>query len=222
MHCGIISDGNRKYAEKKNIFSKFRGHLTGKRALKKLLLYWAEKEEPKYLTVYAFSLYNLENRSKMEKKFIFKLMEKGSKQLLETKKIFENKIKVLFLGDKEKCPESTRKAMEKVEEKTEKHSGKTLSLCVCYDGQQEIVDAFNKIDGKATKEKIKNKLHTKDLPPLDLMIRTGGEKRISGFLLWDISYSEMIFRRELWPEYTPEMFEEDLKEFENRKRRFGK
>ncbi len=226
MHVAIIMDGNRKYAEKKGLFPKIKGHIEGKKSLERLLKHWVKMEEPKYLTLYTFSLYNLKNRSSIEKKLIFKLLEMGFKQLLKRKDIYQNKIRIYFIGKKEKCPKSLQNLMSKIEEKTKYHKNKFLTFAICYDGQEEILKAFNKMIKEKVKkvdEKIiKKYLYTKELPPVDLMIRTGDEKRFSGFLLWDISYAELIFRKQTWPEYTPKMFENDLKEFKRRKRRFGK
>ena len=226
MHIGIILDGNRKYAREKKLFPAYKGHIKGKEALENLLYYWVKQKEPKHLTLYAFSLYNLENRSKIEKTFIFHLLEKGFKKILETEEVFKNKIKILFLGKKEKCSKKLQKLMKEIEEKTKNHDKKTLSFCVCYDGQEELVEALKKIKDKKikniTKETIKNNIYSNELPSVDLVIRTGGEKRISGFLLWDLSYSEIIFKKKRWPEYTINDFKKDIKEYKNRKRRFGK
>ena len=224
MHVGIIMDGNRKYADKKKLFPRFKGHLQGKKNLEKFLLDWTKSKEPKYLTLYTFSLYNLK-RNIIEKKFIFHLLEKGFKELLDTKEIFENKIKVSFVGKKEKCPIKLRKLMEKIEKQTEKHNNKFLNFCICYDGHEEIANAFNEMIGKIKKtdeKTIKKYLYTKNLPPADLIIRTGGEKRLSGFMLWDVSYAEIVFKEETWPEYSYKIFKQDLKEFRKRKRRFGR
>lgn len=226
MHVGMIMDGNRKYAEKKKLFPKFKGHIEGKKSLERLLEYWIKLKEPKYLTLYTFSLFNLKNRSFIEKKLLFKLLKIGFKQLLKRKDIYQNKIRIYFIGKKRECPKYLQNLMNQIEQKTKQHKNKFLTFAICYDGQEEILQAFNKMIKEKIKginEKIiKKYLYTKELPPLDLLIRTGGEKRISGFLLWDISYAELIFRKQTWPEYTPKMFENDLREFKRRKRRFGK
>jgi tritrans,polycis-undecaprenyl-diphosphate synthase [geranylgeranyl-diphosphate specific] len=226
MHTAIILDGNRRYAEKKKLFPRFLGHKEGEKTLKRLLLYWFKMKGPKHLSLYVFSLYNLKNRNPIEKHFIFKLFEKGFEELLLTKEIHKQKIHVSFIGKKEACPKSFRELMEKIEDKTKDYKNKFLNFCVCYDGQEEITNAFNNMlknnIKKADEKTIKKCLYTREIPVVDLVIRTGGEKRLSGFLLWDTSYAEMIFKEETWPEYTPDMFEEDLEEFRRRKRRFGK
>jgi len=226
MHVGIVMDGNRRYAKKRGIAPNFRGHLYGKKSLERFLKYWIKMEEPKYISLFAFSLYNLKNRNFVERAFLFKLIEGGFRELLETEEIFDDKIRISFLGNRRNCPKSLKGLMKKIENATKSHNGKFLNFCVCYDGQEEIVNSFNSMmkNGmtKADDAVIKKYLYTKNLPPVDLMIRTGGEKRISGFLLWDISYAELIFREKTWPEYTPKMFENDLKEFGKRKRKFGK
>ena len=226
MHISIIMDGNRRYAEKKNLFPKFMGHVAGKKALEKLLLNWIKMKEPKYLTLFAFSVFNLKKRNPIEKAFIFKLLEHGFRELLSTKEIFTEKIRISFIGRKQDCPKSLAKLMEQIEDKTKKHSKKFLNFCICYDGQEEIANAFNTMLSKklkkADEKTIKKNLYTRNLPPVDLLVRTGGEKRLSGFLLWDASYAEIIFRDENWPEYNIALLKQDMTEFKNRKRRFGK
>lgn len=226
MHLAIIMDGNRTYAKKKKLFPNFMGHFAGKKNLEKLLLEWAKMKEPKHLTLYAFSLYNLKKRNPIERAFIFKLLEQGFKELLDTKEIFTKKIRVSFIGKKQDCPRNMISVMEKVEAATKNHNKKFLNFCICYDGQEEISNAFNQMAvdkiKKADEKTIKKYLYTKNIPSVDLLVRTGGEKRLSGFLLWDISYAEIIFRNETWPEYSIELLQEDIKEFKHRKRRFGK
>ncbi len=226
MHIGLILDGNRKYAKKKKLFPAYKGHVEGKKALEKIMFYWAKQKEPKYLTLYVFSLYNLKKRNKIERFFILNLIKREFKKILKVKEISEEEIKIVFLGNREICPKSLRNLMDEIENKTKKHRKKTLAVCVCYDGQEELVEAFKKIKDKKikniTKETIKNNIYSNELPPIDLVVRTGGEKRLSGFMLWDASYSELIFKKKTWPEYTIKDFKEDIKEFKNRKRRFGK
>ena len=114
-------------------------------------------------------------------------------------------------------------------EKTKNHNDKVLTFCICYDGRDEITQAIKEItknyggDGiKINEELVKRHLFTKELPPVDLVIRTGGEKRLSGFLLWDISYAELYFTDILFPDSVPEIFDLALKEYKERKRKFGK
>ncbi len=226
MHVGLILDGNRKYAKKKKIFPSYKGHTEGKNALEKILFYWAKQKEPEFLTLYVFSYYNLKKRNKLERYFILNLIKREFKKLLDVKEIFDEEIKVVFLGNKEMCPKGLLNVMDEIEKKTKKHKNKTLAICVCYDGQEELVEAIKKIKDKKikniTRETIKNNIYSNELPHLDLVIRTGGEKRLSGFMLWDSSYSELIFKKKTWPEYTIKDFKEDIKEFKDRKRRFGK
>ncbi|MCD6576171.1 MAG: di-trans,poly-cis-decaprenylcistransferase [Nanoarchaeota archaeon] len=226
MHVGIIMDGNRRYAKMKKLFPRFRGHLEGKKALETLLKAWIKMKEPKYLTLYAFSLYNFKNRSSLEKKFIFALLKKGFMELLKYEDVFKREVRINFIGDTTKCPKSLLNVIDEVIEKTKNHKKKFLTFAICYDGQQEIVDAVNEIltskGKKVTVNNFKKYLYTRELPPVDLIVRTGGEKRLSGFLLWDTSYAELIFREETWPEYNVTMLKQDISEFRRRKRRFGK
>ena len=221
MHVAIIMDGNRKYALKHNLLPIFKGHEPGKKTLEKLLVHWARKSKVEYLTLYTLSLDNFHKRGTIERNFILKLLQRGFDNLAEHEVVHEQKINIKIIGERKILPKYLKDSIKNLENKTKDYKNKFLTLCVAYDGQQEIINACKKTKS-ATIRTFKKYLQTKDVPSLDLLIRTGGEKRISGFLLWDVSYAELIFRKQLWPEYTPQMFEADLKEFKRRKRRFGK
>jgi tritrans,polycis-undecaprenyl-diphosphate synthase [geranylgeranyl-diphosphate specific] len=227
MHVGIIMDGNRRYAEKMGIHPRYRGHLEGKSTLEKLISEWVNNmKEPKYLTLYSFSLYNLKNRGVIEKKLLFSLLKEGFKELVAMPDIRKNKVRINVIGNMSECPKGLKSVFSEAMEATKNYKGKVLSFAVCYDGQDEILNAVKKIISNNVKRIDKNTfekyMFSYGLPPLDLVIRTGGEKRLSGFMLWGSSYAELIFRDVLWPEYTPAMFRKDILEFHNRERRFGK
>ncbi|MBR9679287.1 MAG: di-trans,poly-cis-decaprenylcistransferase [Nanoarchaeota archaeon] len=222
-HVGIIIDGNRRWAQSRNKHP-WDGHKVGGEALGRILEH-ADKKGIKNITIYIWSLKNNAGRSAEEKKQIFKLILKWIKDLLKESK--KRKTRIRFLGRWEEATE-IKKELEKTMEQTKNYTEKNLNFCFMYDGQAEIIDACNKamkegLEG-ITIETFKEHLYTKDLPPLDLIIRTGMEDgcRLSGFMLWDASYAELIFHNTLWPDYSKEQLNEDLEEFSKRNRRFGK
>jgi len=202
------------------------GHTKGYETITKILRH-AVRIGIKYLSVYALSIKNLE-RNEREVKHLFKLLEKGLKDIANDEEIVGREVKINVLGRTELLPKGLQEGIKAIEDKTRNHDKHFLNLCIAYDGQDEIVDAVKKIvedgAGPISKKLIKSHLYTKDSPAVDLIIRTGmGDgARISGFLLWDASYAEFIFRNEYWPDYTEQMFEQDLEEYASRMRRFGK
>jgi len=224
-HIAIILDGNRRWAQK-HALKPWEGHEAGSKTLKKLLKYWVDSDIP-YLSLYTLSLDNFIKRSEIEKRFLFHLFKINFRELLEDELIHKGKVKVKILGKWELLPDKElKKLLKEVMEKTKDYDKKTLSFLICYDGQDEIVNAVQKLIGKGVKkvtpELIKQNLFTSELPPVDLLIRTGGEKRLSGFLLWDASYAELYFTETLFPDSVPKTFDEAIEEYKNRKRRFGK
>lgn len=227
---GIIMDGNRRFA--KELMKKpWKGHKFGVKKAREALK-WACELGIKYLTVYALSVENLESRPKRELKKIFDYFDKEMDVLLsEDHIVHKTKTKVKFIGRLKLLPKELQKKMKKVEEKTKKYGDHLLNIAVAYGGQQEIVDAFKKIskkisDGLINPEKINEKIIEENLysntSPPDLIIRTGGEKRLSNFLLWQAAYSELFFTKKKWPEIDKETFFKGVKEYQKRERRFGK
>jgi len=227
VHIGIIMDGNRRFAQKHSM-NPWEGHEAGRKTLKKMINYFGNKESAtKYLTLYTFSLENLKNRSELEKQFLFKVLTQGFKELLDEHVIFDKKININVIGRWELLPDKGLKdAIQKSIDATKTHKNKFIRFAICYDGQDEIVHACQKIVDsnakKVTPELIKQNLFTSELPPVDLVIRTGGEQRISGFLLWDASYAELYFTETLFPDSVPDTYENAIEEYKNRQRRFGK
>lgn len=221
-HVGLILDGNRRWAKERGK-QPWDGHREGAETVKKILAH-AEKKGINHITMYVWSLKNESGRSKEERRFIFNIFVRGFKDLFKEAK--KKKIRVQFLGQWERA-DGVTDIIADVTEKTKHFTGKTLNFCFMYDGQQEIVDACNEAiksgEKELTPEKFKKYLYTKDIPPMDLIIRTGMSDgcRLSGFMLWDSSYAELIFHDTYWPAYTIEMFDEDVEEFEKRNRRFG-
>ena len=220
MHIGIILDGNRRFAKKKNK-DIGKGHEEGARRVEDLLN-WCKEMDIKQITLYCFSIENF-NRSEKEVKFLMNLFQKEFERIKKDKRIKENKIKIRFIGDKTRLNKNLQKTMKSLEEKTEKNDNYIINFAVAYGGRQEIIYAVKKLvkeRKEITEENIKNCLYLADSP--DLIIRTGGEKRTSNFLPWQSTYSEWFFLDKMWPEMTKEDLEKVINEFKNRKRRFGK
>jgi undecaprenyl diphosphate synthase len=220
----IILDGNRRWAKLHNL-KPWEGHRAGKETLKKLAREWMESDV-KYLTLYSFSLKNLQNRNPLERHYLYQVLKAGIIDTLSDPYFYEN-LNISVIGRWHLLPDkSLKKKIQEMIDKTAKNKDKMLRLAICYDGQDEIVHACqNLIDKgvkKVTPELIKQNLFTNELPPVDLLIRTGGEKRLSGFLLWDASYAELFFTDKLFPDCVPGTLQEAIEEFKNRKRRFGK
>ena len=221
-------DGNRRWG-RENRGNELEGHKEGARRLKKIIEH-CKKIGVKIVTVYALSSENL-NRSKEELDTHFSLHKKYLKKwILNSDDFIKNKVKFQVLGRKELLPKDEQELIKKAEEKTKDFSNYIINICLCYNGQEEIVDAIKKIIEKGlkpeeiTRKTIKQHLYTKDLPPPDMMIKTGmnPEKRISGFLLYDIAYTELFFTKTKWPDFSTEELDEMIREFNQRDRRFGK
>lgn len=220
-HVAIIMDGNRRWAKKRNL-PVSKGHQAGADTLEKIVEA-AIKSKIKYLTIYALSIENLRERSKQEISFLFSLLEKGIKDKLTI--LVEKGVKVKCIGDLFSLPPNLQKAITKIEHDSLNNDRLFLSIAINYSGQDEIVHAVqaNKKNCiRITKEDISNHLYTSPLPNPDLIIRTGGQMRLSNFLLWQSSYSELLFTKTLWPDFSEKGFMEALKEYRRRVRNFGR
>ena len=228
LHVGVILDGNRRWIKRKGIKDTLKGHNAGYNTLKKLI-YSSYDIGIKYLTIYALSTDNVAKRSKREINYLFELLLRGIEDVFEEPLTFEKEVKIQVFGHIEELPDEFQEKIKKIYESTTNHNKYYLNMCIIYDGQEEIVDAVKKIINKGiqadriSKEIIKQNLYTHNIPEADYIIRTGMEDgaRISGFLLWDSSYAEFRFRKELWPDYNEAMLLEDLKEYIRRNRRKG-
>ncbi len=222
VHIGIIMDGNRRWARSRKKHP-WDGHRAGGDALKEILKK-VDELGIKHITLYLWSLKNESGRERDERAKIFDLVVEMMSSLLKEAK--KRKSRIRFFGRIEKA--EIKEKLEKIMKETEEFAEKSVNFCFMYDGQAEIVDACNEIISAGIKnvdeKEFKKHLYTKDLPPVDLIIRTGMSdgKRLSGFMLWDASYAELIFHETFFPDYTPKMLENDIKEFESRNRRFGK
>ena len=221
-HLGIILDGNRRWAKEKGL-KPFEGHRRGYLRLKTIALA-AFNRGVKIVSAYVFSIENWD-RSKEEVTYLMDLLNWVA--TYEVNKLHKKNIRVIFLGSKEGLSPKIIKSIELAQEKTKNNTAGTLALCLNYGGQKEITDATVRI----IKDKIKTKditpelmshyLYGPDLPPIDLIIRTSGEQRLSGFMLWSAAYSELKFVLKYWPAFTVKDLEEALKDYSKRQRRFG-
>ncbi len=227
-HIAIIMDGNRRWAKEKGLESGF-GHKKGAEVLETITRY-CNKIGIEALTVYAFSTENWK-RTSQEVGSIMLLLKMYLDKFL--KKADLDNIKVRIIGDRDNnIPEDIKNKMIEMEEKTKNNTGLKFNIAFNYGGRDEIVKATKKIAKQVkegslniediNEETISNNLYTSGLPDPDLLIRTSGELRISGFLLWQIAYTEFLVLNKYWPEFTTEDIDLAIKEFSNRHRRIGK
>lgn len=226
-HLGIILDGNRRFA-KRLMLKPWKGHEWGAEKVKTFLS-WCRDEGIKEVTMFAFSLENFQ-RPKKEIDYLMDLFEKEFTDILNDPDLYKNKIKVNFIGRIEAFPQKVQDIMNKVKEATKNHDQFIVNFAMAYAGRVEIVDAVKKMikevqQGKLdpqeiNPEKFKDYLYMKDEP--DMIIRTSGEHRTSGFLLYQGDYSEWFFIDKYWPEIEKEDVMNCIKQFKARNRRFGK
>ncbi len=226
QHIAIIMDGNRRWAKKKNLPSAV-GHKKGVDSLKTALKS-CHKFGIKYLTVYAFSTENW-NRKQEEVDFLMDLLAQTIKK--ELKDLHKNNVVIKFIGDLSKLNSKLQKILFGAEATTKDNTGVNLQIAFNYGARDEIVNAVKNISQKVlnkeilpdkiTEEIISNELYTKSIPDPDLLIRTGGEKRVSNYLLWQIAYSEILVTGEFWPDFDEQSMEEAILEFNRRQRRYG-
>lgn len=229
IHLAIVPDGNRRWA-KKNRKSIKEGHQAGIDKLKKLVR-WCKDFKVSTLSVWILSTENMK-RSKEEIEDLFDLFEKMLDQLLSSKDFEEvrKEVKIKFIGDISIFPESIKKKIKEIESKTYENSKYTLVICANYGGRKEIIDAVNKIivDAKNGKishindEEFRKYLYAPEISEPDLIFRSGGEKRISGFMPWQSVYSEFYFSNKLWPDIEKRDIYKAIEDFKKRQRRFGK
>ena len=224
-HIGIIVDGNGRWAQNKGL-SRCEGHKAGAKNLKKIIRY-AFSRGVKVLSIYVFSTENFK-RSDEEVNYLMDLFVQSFKN--EFAKLKEENVKIVFSGRKKPLPNKVLKTMDKLILDTQNNTGYTLNICLNYGGHAEIIDAVKKIISDVKDnllsidlidEKIFNKYLYNDLPPLDFLIRTSGELRLSNFMLWQSSYAELYFPKIYFPDFNNEAFEESLIEYNVRERRFG-
>ncbi|MBS6602298.1 MAG: isoprenyl transferase [Brachyspira sp.] len=226
QHIAIIMDGNRRWAKEKNLPSAF-GHKKGVDALKAAMRA-CDDFGIKYLTVYAFSTENW-NRKKEEVDFLMNLLGETIKN--ELKEMHENGVVINFIGDLTKLSPKLQTILANAIEVTKNNTGVHLQIAFNYGSRDEIVHAVKNIVEKVksgeltvdeiSEDTISKNLYTKDIPDPDLLIRTGGEMRVSNYLLWQIAYSEFLVTKKYWPEFDKNALAEAIEEFNRRQRRYG-
>lgn len=224
-HVAIIMDGNGRWAKKQGL-NRSKGHLKGSEILEEIAIH-AKKRGIKILSVFAFSTDNFK-RPKEEVDYLMNLFIKMFNSKFH--RLNEEGVKVIFSGRRNNLPENVLKAMDEIVELTKNNNEVTLNICLNYGGQEEIVDAALKIhedlnNGKITKEELDRNSFYKylynDLEPIDFLIRTSGEERISNFMLYQISYCEICFTKVLFPDFNTEEFDKCLDIFFERNRTYG-
>lgn len=223
QHIAIIMDGNRRWAKEKFLPSAV-GHQKGVESLKATMRRF-DDYGIKYMTVYAFSTENW-NRKAEEVEFLMGLLAKTLSGELD--EMHNENVKIKFLGNLSELNENIIKIVNNAEEKTKDNTGVNLNIAFNYGSRDEIVNAVKNIaktgidPDEITEELISKNLYTKNIPDPDLLIRTGGEKRISNYLLWQLAYSEIYVTEAYWPDFNDDELVKAILEFQHRNRRFGK
>ncbi len=218
-HIAIIMDGNGRWATNRGL-KRVKGHEEGANRVRDITTF-ASNQGIKFLTLYAFSTENWK-RPKFEVDFLMKLMDRWLQKELETYQRYN--VKFETIGDLTKLSSKLQKRIEDTKKATEKNSGLTQVLAVNYGSRDEIIRAIQKIKEsniEVTEENFNTLLDTKEMPEVDILIRTGGDKRVSNFLLWQIAYSELFFTKTLWPDFKEDELKKIIEEYHLRERRFG-
>lgn len=228
-HVALIMDGNRRYAKLQKNMDIVKGHEFGADTLEKVLD-WSIDLGIEIITAYAFSTENF-NRSQKEVDGLMKLFITNFKRLVDHEKIHKNEVKVKVVGRVELLPDDVKEAIYEAEKATEHYNKRFLNLAIGYDGRLEIIDSFKKIIREVQagnisiddvdEEMVSQNLYTEGIDDPNLIIRTSGEERLSGFLLWQSSYSELYFCETLWPDLRKVDFLRAIRSYQERERRFG-
>lgn len=216
---GIIMDGNRRWAKERGL-PKLEGHRAGMDALKNAARFIRDRGI-KHLIVYAFSTENW-NRTEEEVSYLMHLFHDAIQK--EMRELGEEDLRIRFVGQRERFSPELRQAMEAVEKETSENEAMTLWVCLSYGGRAEIVAAAQAAarNGGITEDTLARNLWTAGMPDPDIVIRTSGEQRLSGFLSWQAVYSELFFTNTKWPDFSEAEFDAILAEFAARERRRGK
>jgi undecaprenyl diphosphate synthase len=225
-HIAIIMDGNGRWAQKR-LMPRIMGHHAGVKAVRKIVEYCA-KENIEVLSLFAFSSENW-RRPKDEVSLLMELFMTTLQS--EVDKLDRNNIRLKIIGDKSAFPEKLQEKIRAAEAQTQENSGLTLVIAANYGGRWDITQAVRKIvsgigqgeiqEQDISEQMISDHLVTAELPEPDLFIRSGGEERISNFLLWQLAYTEFYFTDELWPDFDQQLLEKAINSFKGRQRRFG-
>ena len=218
---GIILDGNRRWAKARGLPQLF-GHREGLLKTYKTIAKHAQKRGIRHLVVYMFSTENW-NRSEEEVTYLMNLFRESAKEHL--KELLAENIRVRFIGQRERFAPDLQKLMDIIETDSAGKTGMTAWIALSYGGRAEITAAAQVLTKQSlpiTEESLRKHMWSADMPDPDIVIRTSGEKRLSGFLMWQSAYSELFFTDTLWPDFTKEEFDAILAEFATRERRRGK
>ena len=225
-HIAIILDGNGRWAKRRGL-PRTAGHAVGAETFRKIATY-CKNIGVEYLTVYAFSTENWK-RPEGEVKTIMRLLNKYLQEAIDTME--RDKIRMKIFGDLAALTEEQRELVRRTDEISQRYEGFQANICLNYGGRDEIVHAARryaadlaagKVDGELTEEQFSGYLYSAGIPDPDLLIRPGGEQRISNFLLWQCAYAEFYFTDVLWPDFSPQELDKAIAEYQRRDRRYGK
>jgi len=218
-HVALIMDGNRRWAREKRL-PDLEGHRKGEERIEPIVDTAIEMGIT-HLTFWAFSTENWK-RSKTEVSFLMRLYRENLHKKVDS--FHKKNVRVIVIGNLSMFPKDIYRLTQEWMEKTKNNTTITVNIALSYGGKDEIIRAINKWHKKLeiTKEEFEKYLDTAGQPDPDLLIRTGGEKRLSGFLLWQLEYAELYFTDTYWPDFTPERFRKAIEEYQKRQRRFGK
>ena len=216
-HVAFIMDGNGRWGKKKNN-NRNSGHYAGVQTVKKIVEASINLKIPT-VTFYVFSTENWK-RPRKEINFLFNLVNSYFKSEIEN--VIKNEIRINIIGEPNKLPSKLKSVLKETVKKTKKNKKILVNLALNYGSKKELLNTFKKIKIKNITEKhIKNNLYTKNIPDPDILIRTGGKKRLSNFMLWQLAYSDLYFLDKLWPDFKPQDLDKILKHFYKTKRNFG-
>ncbi len=227
-HIAIIPDGNRRWAKKK-MLAPWIGHRKGSEILDELVDVLV-KYDITHMTFWGSSKDNMTKRAKEEVKYLLEIFKNQFAELAENEKIHKNQMRINVIGSwREQFPEDVKKSIEKAIDETKNYSKFFINFMIAYSGTDEIISAVKNIveekkeSTEINKENFKDFLLTKNMPSVDLLVRTGGEPHNSdGFMMWETANSQLYFSDKLWPDFTKEDLEESIKEYSRRERRLGK
>ena len=215
-HVAFIMDGNGRWGKKKKKGRNF-GHLNGVKTVKKIVRSSIKLGIP-IVTFYVFSTENWK-RPKSEINFLFNLIISYFKK--ELKNVISNGIKIHIIGNINNLPSKIKQTLKEAINETKKNKKIIINLAINYGSKDEIIDASKKIKGKINIKSLESNLYTQNMPNPDMLIRTGGHKRLSNFMLWQLAYAEIYFLDKLWPDFNNQDFVKIIKKFEREKRNFG-
>jgi undecaprenyl diphosphate synthase len=219
-HLGIILDGNRRWAKEQGMKT-LEGHQRGAEVFRDIV-YAAFDRGIEYVSAYVFSTENWQ-RTQEEVSYLMGLVVKITEKYLD--EFHEKGIKVLILGSREGLDDKVKKSLDQTVEKTASNTRGTIALCFNYGGKQEIIDAIKEVPADKiadlTPDKFEQYLYAPEVPPIDLLVRTSGEHRLSGYMLWRSEYAELLFVDKFWPDFSVQDLDTVLDEYNRRTRRFG-